>query len=322
MAKPIVVVTRRWPAAAEARLSRLFDVRLNASDEPLGTEALREALATADALCPTVSDTIAADVMAAPLRARIIANFGVGYDHIDLDAARRAGLVVTNTPEVLTECTADLAMMLLLMTARRAGEGERELRQGKWTGWRPTHMLGTKVAGKRLGLVGFGRIARAVAQRARFGFGMSILFHDPVRPPAEVTRALEATACGSLEELLERADFVSLHCPGGAGTRHLIDASRLALMRRDAFLINTARGDVVDQQALVEALSAGRLAGAGLDVYEGEPAVPEALRAMENVVLLPHQGSATVETRTAIGLRVVENLEAFFAGREPRDRVV
>jgi len=322
MSKPRVILTRRWPAPVEARLRELFDVGFNETDRPLSAAELEEALRAADALCPTVSDRLDASVLGiAGMRAKLLANYGVGFNHIDLDAARKRGLVVTNTPEVLTDCTADTAMTLLLMVARRAGEGERHVRRGEWSGWRPTHMMGAKVTGKTLGLIGFGRIARAMAHRAHFGFGMRILFHTPSPPSAEVCNALGATACASLEELLRAADFVSLHCPGGAATRHLMNAQRLALMKPEAFLINTARGDVIDQAALVDALLNRRIAGAGLDVYDGEPQVPEALKTLDNVVLLPHLGSATLETRVAMGMRVIENLEAFFAGRTPRDRV-
>ena len=322
MSKPRVVVTRRWPAPVEARLQALFDVGLNADDRPMGVAELQAALRDADALCPTVSDRISAEVLDIEgLRARVIGNYGVGFNHIDLKTAARRGLVVTNTPEVLTDCTADTAMTLMLMIARRAGEGERHVRNNAWTGWRPTHMMGTKVTGKTLGLIGFGRIARAMAHKAHFGFGMRIIFSDPYPPEAEICNALGASACASVEDVLRKADFVSLHCPGGEATRHLMNAERLALMKPAAFLINTARGDVVDQQALVEALVSGRLAGAGLDVYDGEPQVPDALKSLDNVVLLPHLGSATLETRVAMGMRVIDNLEAFFAGKPPRDRV-
>ena len=321
MTRPKVILTRRWPAEVETELARRYEVELNATDAPLDAAALRAALARADALCPTVTDAITAEVLATPARrARMLGNFGVGYNHVDIDAARRAGVLVTNTPGVLTECTADLAMTLLLMVARRAGEGEREVRAGAWSGWRPTHLLGTRVTGKTLGLVGFGRIAQAVARKAHFGFGMRVLFHTRTPPPAAVVNALGASA-RPLDELLAEADFVSLHCPGGAATHHLLDAGRLAAMRPDAFLVNTARGDVVDQDALIAALAARRIAGAGLDVYAGEPRVPPALLALDNVVLLPHLGSASRETRVAMGMRVLENLDAFFAGREPPDRV-
>lgn len=323
MSRPRVIVTRRWPQAVEDALAARFDARFNTGDVPMSAAELTAAFTSADAVCPTVSDAISAEVLAAPqMRARVLANFGVGFNHIDIVAARARGVTVTNTPEVLTDCTADLAMTLLLMIARRAGEGERHVRANAWTGWRPTHMMGTKVTGKTLGLVGFGRIARAMAQKARFGFGMHIVFCDPQPPAADVVAALGAESLPSIEAVLARADFVSLHCPGGADTRHLINAARLAQMKPGAYLINTARGDVVDTPALVTALASGHIAGAGLDVYEGEPAVPQALKSLENVVLLPHLGSATAETRVAMGMRVIDNLETFFAGREPRDRVV
>lgn len=322
MSKPKVIVSRRWPEAVEAKLKTLFDAQLNETDALMSAEQMRAALQTADAFCPTVSDAVNAQVLGVEnLKARIIGSYGVGFNHINLEAAKARGLVVTNTPEVLTDCTADLAMTLLLTVARRAGEGERQLRGKAWSGWRPTHMMGAKVTGKTLGLVGMGRIARAMARRAHHGFGMKILFTDPYPPPEDLVQSLRAEARDSIEEVLREADFVSLHCPGGKENYHLLNRERLALMGPQAFLINSARGDVVDQEALIEALRNGAIAGAALDVYEGEPAVPEALLSMENVVLLPHLGSASKETRVAMGLRVVENLEAFFAGQPPRDRV-
>jgi len=322
MAKPNVLVTRRWPAEVEARLTEVFDATLSRDDVPLGAEGLKAALGAYDAVMPTVTDRVNADVLAVePLRARVIGSYGVGFNHIDVAAAKQRGIVVTNTPDVLTDCTADLAMTLLLMAARRAGEGERHLRADAWTGWRPTHMVGTKVTGKTLGVVGMGRIGRAVARRAHHGFDMAVLYHDAVRLTSEQELEHGARACANLEELLGAADFVSLHCPATPETRHLMNASRLGRMRKDAILINTARGDVVDEAALVEALRSGAIAGAGLDVYEAEPKVTDALKTMENVVLLPHLGSATRETRVAMGLRVIENVQAFFDGRTPRDRV-
>ena len=322
MSKPRVIVSRKWPQAVEASMQQLFDVQLNETDQPLSVEQMHAALQDADAFCPTVSDSVSAEVLAVEnLKTRIIGSYGVGFNHIDLDAAKARGLVVTNTPEVLTDCTADLAMTLLLMAARRAGEGERHLRNGEWSGWRPTHMMGAKVTGKTLGLIGMGRIATAMAQRAYYGFGMKIIFTDPYPPAPEVVNALQAEARASIEDVLQEADFVSLHCPGGKETYHLINRERLALMKPGAFLINSARGDVVDQSALITALQQGVIAGAGLDVFEGEPAVPEQLLALENVVLLPHLGSASSETRIAMGMRVVENLQAFFNGETPRDRV-
>ncbi len=323
MNKPKVIVSRKWPEEVESRMQELFDVQLNGTDTPMTVSEMQAALETADAFCPTVSDNVNAEVLSvAGLKARIIGSYGVGFNHIDLDAARSRGLVVTNTPEVLTDCTADLAMTLLLMTARRAGEGERHVRNGEWTGWRPTHMMGTKVTGKTLGLIGMGRIARAMAQRAFHGFGMRIIFTDPYPPPDELIDSLQAEARDTVEDVLREADFVSLHCPGGKETYHLINSERLALMKPGAFLINSARGDVIDQSALIAALETGAIAGAGMDVFEGEPAVPDQLLSMENVVLFPHLGSASRETRVAMGMRVVENLQAFFNGETPRDRVV
>jgi glyoxylate reductase len=245
----------------------------------------------------------------------------VGFAHIDTAAATALGIAVTNTPDVLSECTADIAMTLMLMVARRAGEGERELREGRWTGWRPTHMIGTKVSGATLGIIGFGRIGQAMAQRAHFGFGMKILVQNRSAVPAEVLARYNAVQVATVDDLLPQCDFVSLHCPGGAANRHLINGPRLALMRPDAFLINTARGEVVDEAALAQALIARQIGGAGLDVFEREPAITEALFQAESLVMLPHLGSATRATREAMGFRVLENLDAFFKGEVPRDRV-
>ncbi len=322
MTKPKVIVTRRWPAQVEAELKGSFDVELNATDKPLSETELISAFSNADAVFPTVTDAINAKVLSAePMRARLIGNFGVGYNNIDIEAAKARGLAVTNTPEVLTDATADIAMTLLLSVARRTGEGERHLRGGQWTGWRPTHMMGTQVTGKTLGLIGLGRIGRAMAVRAHFGFKMRVLFYDPYPPPQEFVASISAESRATVEDVLRESDFVSIHCPATPENRRLINAKRLACMRPDAFLINTARGDIVDEAALVEALEAKRIAGAGLDVFEGEPQVSPGLLKRENVVLLPHLGSATVETRVAMGLRVVENAKAFFAGEEPPDRV-
>jgi lactate dehydrogenase-like 2-hydroxyacid dehydrogenase len=321
--RPTIVVTRRLPEAVERELSREFDARLNKDDRPFGPEGLQEALRTSDGVLCTVTDRLTEEVLSAePRRARILANFGVGFNHIDTQAAKARGLAVSNTPDVLTEATADIAMTLLLMVSRRTGEGERHVRKGAWTGWRPTHMLGSQVSGKTLGLVGMGRIARAVAKRAHHGFGMRIIFHDPFPPSPAEAAALGAEPRASLDKVLEEADFVSLHCPAMPETRHLMNRERLGQMRRSAFLINTARGDVVDEAALVEALAKGTIAGAGLDVFEKEPQVSPALLAMENVVLLPHLGSATQETRVAMGMRALENLRLFFSGAPLRDRVV
>jgi lactate dehydrogenase-like 2-hydroxyacid dehydrogenase len=295
---------------------------LNADDRPLSAAELMEALSAADALFSTVTDKVTAEVMSAePLRAKLLGNFGVGYNNIDVDAAKQLGLVVTNTPEVLTDCTADIAMTLLLTVARRTSEGERQLRAREWTGWRPTHMLGTKVTGKTLGILGFGRIGRAVARRAHHGFRMKVIYYDPYPPPEAEAKAVGGEPRDSVEAVLAEADFVSVHCPALPETRHLINAERLKMMKPGAFLINTARGDVVDEAALAEALKAGTIAGAGLDVYEREPEVTEALLSLENAALLPHLGSASQETRVAMGMKVIENAKAFFAGDAPPNRV-
>lgn len=321
--RPRVIITRKIPLACEEEAARLFDATINRDDVPLSPAQLQDALRSADALLPTVTDKVTAEVLGAePLRAKIIANFGVGFNNIDINAAKARGLTVSNTPDVLTDDTADIGMTLLLMVARRAAEGDRHVRNRAWTGWRPTHMLGARVTGKTLGLVGFGRIARAVAQRAHHGFGMKVIFHDPFPPKPEEARALGAEPRDSIDAVLAQSDFVSLHCPATPETRHLINSTRLGQMQKHAFLINTARGDVVDETALVAALKAGTIAGAGLDVYEKEPQVSPELLTMENVTLLPHLGSATLETRVAMGMRAIENLNLFFAGQPVRDRVV
>jgi lactate dehydrogenase-like 2-hydroxyacid dehydrogenase len=322
MTDPVIIVTRKWPESVEDELRRRYpSVQLNAEDVPLGADGLRTALLEADVVLPTVSDRLPAELFQGNLRTRFLGNYGVGYNHIDVAAAARAGVVVTNTPEVLTDATADTTMTLLLMAARRAGEGERELRSGRWTGWRPTHMIGTEVTGKTLGVLGMGRIGAAVARRAHFGFGMPVVFYDTA--DREIDHGIPgAKRLDTIEEVLETADFVSLHMPGGGGNEHLIGGDRLARMKPTAFLVNSARGDIVDQRALAAALRGGTIAGAGLDVYEGEPEVPRELRDLENVVLLPHLGSATLEARTAMGLLVLDNLQAFLEGREPPCRVV
>ena len=321
-ARPKVIVTRRLPAAVEQDLQKDFEVVLNATDTDLGAEGLKRALQEADAVLTTVTDKVTAEVLGVtPRRAQIIAQFGVGFNNIDVPAAKANGILVTNTPDVLTDATADTAITLLLMTARRAGEGERHVRAKAWTGWRPTHMLGTHVTGKNLGLIGMGRIARAVAKRAHHGFGMKVIFTDPYPPKPEEAAALGAEPRDSIEAVLREADFVSLHCPATPETRHLMNAERLRQMPKHAYLINTARGDVVDEAALVTALREGVIMGAGLDVFEKEPTVTEALLDMENVVLLPHLGSATTETRVAMGMRALENLRLHFSGQPLRDRV-
>ena len=323
MSKLKVIVTRAWPAEVEAALKEKYDVQLNEKDVAMTKDEMKEALGNCDAFLPTVTDPVDAEVLSAePLRATFIGNFGVGFNHIDLDAAKARSLTVTNTPEVLTDCTADIAMALMLTVARRTGEGERHLRSKSWTGWRPTHMLGTKVTGKTLGLIGMGRIAQAMAKRAHHGFGMKIMFSDPYPPPAEVIKEFDAKQCDSIDEVLENSDFVSIHCPGGKDTYHLLNKDSLAKMKPTAYLINSARGDVIDNDALIDALKNGTIAGAGLDVFEGEPNLDERFIGIENAVLLPHLGSASTETRVAMGNRVLENLAAFEAGETPRDKLV
>ncbi len=316
-----VLVTRRWPEPVERALAERFDVVLNHDDQPMDQAALARAMDEFDVLCPTVSDRIDAEVIAGGNRVKLIANYGVGFDHIDLAAAKAKGIAVTNTPGVLTDATADIAMTLLLMAARRAGEGERELRAGRWTGWRPTHLIGTSLKDKVLGLVGFGRIGIAMARRAHHGFGMRIAYYGRREAEAAVVEELGAAFYPDLDELLGASDVVSLHIPGGAETAGLMGATRLAAMKPGSILINTARGTVIDHDALADALRSGHLAGAGLDVYPQEPRVPESLLALENVVLLPHLGSADAETRTAMGMKALANVEAFAAGQPLPDRI-
>ena len=323
MAKPSILISRRWPEAVEAKLAEAFDVAPNRTDRALTAEEFREAITRFDAVLPTVTDRICAQALdVAKPRTRILGNYGVGFSHIDIDAAVQRGIRVTNTPDVLSECTADIAMTLMLMVARRAGEGEREVRDGRWSGWRPTHLVGTKVSGKTLGIVGFGRIGQEMARRAHHGFGMKILVQNRSAVAPEVLAQFGATQVASLEDLLPQCDFVSLHCPGGAANRNLIDARRLNLMKEDAFLINTARGEVVDEHALIQALMFDTIGGAALDVFDGEPRIAPDLMQCDNLVMLPHLGSATREARESMGFRVLDNLSDFFAGRDPRDRVI
>ena len=323
MSKPKVLITRRWPASVEEKLKFLYEVTLNEDDKPIKADEFRSALQLYDAVCPSVCDSFPADVLNVEnKRCKIIANFGVGFNHIDIEAAKQQGLIVTNTPGVLTESTADIAMTLLLMSARRGAEGDRLVRAKKWTGWCPTHMMGSDVSGATLGLIGFGRIAQAMARKAHHGFGMKILYFKPSPADQTIVDDLQATRCDTIEELLQQSDYVSLHCPGGDSTKHLINEDSLKLMKQTAHLINTARGDVVDSKALIKALHEKTIAGAGLDVYEGEPNIDEGFLTLDNVSLLPHLGSATIATRTAMGEKVLKNLIAFFAGKPLPDQVV
>lgn len=322
MTTPKVFLTRRWPAEVEKLIGEEFDLTLNENDIPLGQSALRKAMETHDALLCTVTDELQESAFnGLKAQVKIISNYGVGHSHIDVEAAKSAGITVTNTPGVLDDCTADLAMTLLFMTARRAGEGEREVRSGAWSGWRPTHLIGRRITGKTLGIIGFGRIGQAVARRAHFGFGMKILVQNRSPLAPEVLAQTGAVQVKTLQDLLPACDFISLHCTGGAANKHLIDESGLALMKSSGILINTARGEVVDEAALATALNTGMIAGAGLDVFEDEPQINAALLACENAVLLPHLGSGTAETRIAMGMRALENLRAYFSENVPKDVV-
>ena len=323
MTKPVAIVTRKWPEENEKRLKELFDVQLNESDKPFTSEELKSALQNCDVLMPTVTDKITAGILSVEnRRANMIGNFGVGFNHIDINAAKEHGITVSNTPSVLTDCTADIAMSLLLMVARRVGQGERELRSDNWTGWRPTHLLGTKVTGKKLGVIGFGRIGQAVAKRAHFGFDMDIQYWDPYDIPDDVTKKFNATKLDTIEDVCRECDFVSINCPATKETFHLMNDERFKLMKKSAFIINTARGDIIDEKALVNALVNKEIAGAALDVFETEPNLPNELKTMENVVSFPHLGSATSETRIAMGNTAIDNTLAFFAGTELPNKVV
>jgi gluconate 2-dehydrogenase len=316
---PTLLITRLLPPRVLDAARSRFDVTLRAEENRvLSPDELRGALRDFDYVLPTLGDRFSAQVFAdvpAP-RAKMLANFGVGFNHIDVAAARAAGVVVTNTPGAVTDATADIALMLILMTARRAGEGERMLRAGRWEGWGPTQMLGAPVSGKRVGIIGMGRIGKAIARRCQAGFGMEVVYtnRSAVEDPGVPARAV------SLPEAMA-ADFVVVAVPGGAATHHLIDAAAFAAMKPHGIFVNISRGDVVDETALVAALAGGRIAGAGLDVYEFEPVVPEALKAMENVTLLPHLGTAALEVREAMGMLAVQNLFAVLDGRDPPNRV-
>ncbi|EHI48465.1 lactate dehydrogenase-like oxidoreductase [SAR116 cluster alpha proteobacterium HIMB100] len=320
--KPKVILTRKLPDSVETRMRELFDAELSADDVQLSSDALVQLMQQADVLVPTVTDKIDAEMLdqAGP-QLKLIASFGTGVDHIDLDAAKAKGITVTNTPGVLTEDTADVAMALILAVPRRIAEGDSRARSGNWTGWSPTGMLGHRINGKRLGIIGMGQIGQAIARRAR-GFGMSVHYHNrnPVHPAIE--EELEATYWADLDEMLRRMDIVSVNCPSTGATEGLLSAERLALMPDHAYLVNTARGEIVDEAALADILKSGGIAGAGLDVYQNEPQIPDALRELNNVVLLPHIGSATIEGRHAMGDKVIINIQTFLDGHTPPDRVV
>ncbi|WP_336801399.1 2-hydroxyacid dehydrogenase [Kaistia sp. MMO-174] len=324
--KPLVIVTRRLPDAVETRMRELFDTELNIDDRPMSPAELIEAVKVADVLVPTVTDRIDGAILAeAGEHLKLIASFSNGFDHIDVEKALARGITVTNTPGVLTEDTADMTMALILAVPRRLVEGAHVLRPDHdWAGWSPTWMLGRRMSGKRLGIVGMGRIGQAVARRAK-AFGLSIHYHNRHRLPAEIEEGLEATYWDSLDQMLARMDIISVNCPRTPGTFHLLSERRLKLLRPEAYVVNTSRGDVIDESALAKLLEAGAIAGAGLDVFEHEPAVnPKLLRlaAKGKAVLLPHMGSATIEGRIAMGEKVLINIRAYFDGHKPPDRVL
>jgi glyoxylate reductase len=320
--RPRIHVTRKLLPAVEARMAELFDASFNTNDTPMTTEQLKAAMANCDVLVPTVTDSIDAELIAAfPPRLKLIANYGAGVNHIDLAAAKAKGIMVTNTPGVFTDDTADLTMALILNVPRRLGEGHRLMRSGEWQGWRPTGMLGHRIGGKTLGIVGFGRIGEAVALRAK-AFGLNIIYHKRHRLPASVEEELGVGFEPDLDRLVARADVITLHCPLTAETDKIINADRIKLMKPDAYIVNTARGELIDEDALIAALESGRIAGAGLDVYTHEPAVDPRFFAIPNVVLLPHLGSATFEGREASGERVIANIRMWADGHRPPDQVL
>ena len=320
--KPLVIVTRKLPETIETRMMELFDSRLNESDVPLTKAELIDAVKAAEVLVPTLTDRVDSSVLAhANPNLRLIANYGTGIDHIDVEAAYARGITVTNTPGVLTEDTADMTMALILAVARRLAEGERIARSGQWSGWSPTSMLGHRITGKRLGILGMGRIGSAVARRAR-GFGLSIHYHNRRRVPEALENELEATYWESLDQMLARMDVISVNCPHTPATFHLLSARRLKLIRPEAIVVNTSRGEVIDEAALTRMLRNDEIAGAGLDVFEHEPAINPKLRELDNVVLLPHMSSATIEGRLDMGEKVLINIKTFVDGHRPPDRVL
>ncbi len=320
--KPLVIVTRKLPDPIETRMRELFETRLNLDDVPLTADQLRAAVGEAEVLVPTVTDRIDASVIeAAGPQLKLIAQFGAGIDNVDVAAARDKGIIVTNTPGVLTEDTADLTMALILSVPRRLVEGSQRLREGNWHGWSPTGMLGHRIHGKRLGIIGMGRIGQAVAKRAK-AFGLQIHYHNRNRVNAVMEDELEATYWDSLDQMLARMDIISVNCPHTPATYHLLSARRLKLLQDHAYIVNTARGEVIDEDALADLLQEGAIAGAGLDVFEHEPEVNPKLFKLKNVVLLPHMGSATIEGRVGMGEKVIINIRTYVDGHRPPDRVI
>jgi len=322
MEKPKILVTRRWPAKVEKKLSESFDVTFNDTDIALSINDFCDAMKKFDAILPTVTDKIPKKIFEVEnIRTQILGNYGVGYAHIDISAAKSLGITVTNTPDVLSDCTADITLTLMLMAARRAGEGEREVRANQWEGWRPTHLVGTKLTGKTLGIIGFGRIGQEVAKRAHHGFGMKILVQNRSSIDPSILSQTNAVQINKINDLLPHIDFLSLHCPGGEENRDLIGSAELQLMKKEAILINTARGEVVNDPALIYALKNNIINAAGLDVYNEEPNLNKEYLDCPNAILLPHLGSATNETREAMGFRVIKNLNEFFSGKVQEDKV-
>ncbi|PIB24146.1 D-glycerate dehydrogenase [Amylibacter kogurei] len=316
--RPCIYISRPLPNVVVERAEEHFDVTMRVDTSPMTKGEIREVLSQYDGFLPTLRDPLDGDVFDGEIKTKVIANFGVGYNHIDVAAANGAGIVVCNTPGAVTDATADIAMMLALMTARRASEGEALLRAGKWEGWHPTQLLGMHLGGKTIGIIGMGNIGKAMAKRAHFGFGMDVVFYNRSRVD---DFGVPAKQMNSIMDVMGASDVVSLHIPGGGANRHVIGAAELAAMQSHAILVNTARGDVIDEAALIKALNAGTIAGAGLDVFEHEPEVPEALIAMKNVTLLPHLGTASLDVRSDMGLLAVENLRVFFTGDTPPNKI-
>jgi lactate dehydrogenase-like 2-hydroxyacid dehydrogenase len=319
MSKPVILVTRKLPPAVEERLARDYDARLNPDDALYERDELLKRAEGADAIMPCHTEHFDKDVFERlPKSVKIVANFSVGYDHVDIQAAKDAGVVITNTPDVLSDATAEIVMMLILGAARRAGEGEKLVRTATWKDWSPAFMVGTQVTGKTLGIVGLGRVGKVVAMRAR-GFGMKILYHDALRQEEEEKKG--ATYFETLEDLLPNCQFLSLNAPNLPSTKGMLNAARIALLPDGAIVVNAARGTLIDDDALIAGLMAGKPAAAGLDVYHNEPTIDPRYKDLPNTFLMPHIGSATAETRDAMGFRALDNLDAFFAGKEPGDRV-
>ncbi|MFP6778789.1 MAG: D-glycerate dehydrogenase [Alphaproteobacteria bacterium] len=320
--KPLVIVTRRLPELVEARMMELFNTRLSTSDSPLDKQQLIAAVKEADILVPTVTDKIDSEIInQASNKLKLIANFGNGIDHIDIDAALKKKIIVTNTPGVLTEDTADMVMSLLLAVPRKIIEGEKLIRSGLWKGWSPTHMMGRRIWGKRLGIIGMGSIGQALARRAR-GFGLNIHYHNRNRLPDVIEDSLDATFWADLDQMLPKMDILSINCPSTSETYHLLSRERLSSLQTHAYIINTSRGKVIDEEALADLLSQSKIAGAGLDVFEREPSVSEVLLGAPNTVLLPHMGSATVEARIEMGEKVIINIQTLLNGHRPPDRIL